>query len=246
MSVLSVRFHSEALGKQTSFNVIHPDQGVGPFPVVLQLHGYSDDSFSWLYNSNIVRHAAAWPMIVVLPDGGTSRYLNLKFHERFGLQRYEDYLVQDVRREVERTFSTRPGPWAIGGLSMGGYGALRLGMKYPEKFASVWAHSAGMLRLTEDWIEKLDDPNDADVFIHAKRLKARRDAGEPTPVISFDSGVDDFVFEHNREFHQHLDTVGLEDSWFEHPGAHTWNYWDEHVQEAIAQHARVFGIEALV
>jgi S-formylglutathione hydrolase FrmB len=185
-------------------------------------------------------------MIVVLPDGGTSRYLNLKFHERFGLQRYEDYLVQDIRREVERTFSTRPGPWAIGGLSMGGYGALRLGMKYPEKFASVWAHSAGMLRLTDDWIEKLDDRDDADVFVHAERLKARRDAGEPTPAISFDSGVDDFVFEHNREFHEHLDTIGLEHSWFEHPGAHTWDYWDEHVREALVQHARIFGIDALV
>jgi S-formylglutathione hydrolase FrmB len=181
-------------------------------------------------------------MIVVLPDGGTSRYLNLKFHERFGLQRYEDYLVQDIRREVERTFSTRPGPWAIGGLSMGGYGALRLGMKYPEKFASVWAHSAGMLRLTDDWIEKLDDPDDADIFIQAERLKARRDAGESTPVISLDSGVDDFVFEHNREFHEHLNTIGLEHSWFEHPGAHTWDYWDEHVQEALEQHAAVFGI----
>ena len=85
MSVLTVRFHSEALGKRTSFNVIHPDKGEGPFPVLMQLHGYSDDSFSWLYNSNIVRHVADLPLIVVLPDGGTSRYVNLAIHERFGL-----------------------------------------------------------------------------------------------------------------------------------------------------------------
>ena len=243
MSVLTVRFHSEALGKQTSFNVIHPDQGEGPFPVVLQLHGYSDDSVSWLYNSNLVRHAAKWPMIIVLPDGGTSRYLNLEFHERFGLQRYEDFLVRDVCREVERTFSTRSGPWAIGGLSMGGYGALRIGMKHSGMFASVWAHSAGMLRLTEDWLAKLDDRDDADVFIHAERFKARREAGEPTPVISFDSGIDDFVFEHNREFHEHLTQIGLEHSWFEHPGAHTWDFWNEHVKEALDQHARVFCLD---
>jgi putative tributyrin esterase len=244
MSVLNVRFKSEALGKYTSFNVIHPEEGVGPFPVVMQLHGYSDDAYSWLYNSNLANHASAYPMIVVLPDGGTSRYLNLKFHERFGLQRYEDYLVHDVRREVERTFHTRPGPWAIGGLSMGGYGALRIGMKHADRFASIWAHSAGMLHLDPDWVAKLEDPDDASVFRHAERLEARREAGEPTPVLSFDSGVDDFVFEANRDFHQHLEQIGLEHSWFEHPGAHTWDYWDLHVQEALAQHARVFGVPA--
>ncbi|HEU0165229.1 MAG TPA: hypothetical protein VFQ54_09290, partial [Thermomicrobiales bacterium] len=92
MSVLTVRFASKALGKQTGFNVIHPDRGDGPFPVLMQLHGYSDDSFSWLYNSSIVRHVADLPLIVVLPDGGTSRYMNLSRHPRFGLARYEDLL----------------------------------------------------------------------------------------------------------------------------------------------------------
>jgi S-formylglutathione hydrolase FrmB len=245
MSVVTVRFYSEALGKQTAFNVIHPDQGEGPFPVLMQLHGYSDDSFSWLYNSNLVRHAANWPMIVVLPDGGTSRYLNLNFHDRFGLMRYEDLLVRDIRREVERVFSVRSSPWAIGGLSMGGYGALRIGMKYPDKFASIWAHSAGMLHLPDDWLAKLDDPDDASVFLHAEKLRARRDAGEATPVVSFDSGVDDFVYEDNVDFHKHLQQIGLEHTWFEHPGSHTWDYWDLHVREALAQHANVFEIEAI-
>lgn len=243
MTVMTLRFRSEALGKQTSFNVIHPDQGEGPFPVVMQLHGYSDDSFSWLYNSNIVRHAGAYPVIVVLPDGGTSRYLNLRFHERFGLQRYEDLLVRDIRREVERTFHVRPGKWGIGGLSMGGYGSLRLGMKYPELFSSVWGHSSGMVRLDPDWIEKLDDPDDANLFRLAEKLLARRDAGEETPVVSFDCGVDDFVYDANREFQGHLAQIGFEHHWAEHPGAHTWDYWDEHVVEAFAQHANVFGIE---
>ena len=243
MSVSTIRFYSVALGKQTSFNVIYPDAGVGPFPVVMQLHGYSDDSFSWLYNSNIVRHAATWPMIVVLPDGGTSRYLNLNFHERFGLQRYEDLLVRDIRVEVERTFAARPGPWAIGGLSMGGYGALRLGMKYPDLFSSIWAHSSGMVLLDADWVAKLDDPDDADLFVLAELLNERHNRGEATPQITFDSGVDDFVIEPNREFHRHLETIGLDHNWFEHPGAHTWDYWDEHVVTAFAQHAQVFGID---
>ena len=243
MSVSTIRFYSVALGKQTSFNVIYPDAGEGPFPVVMQLHGYSDDSFSWLYNSNILRHAAKWPIVVVLPDGGTSRYLNLKFHERFGLQRYEDLLVHDIRREVERTFAVRSGPWAISGLSMGGYGALRLGLKYPELFSSVWAHSAGMVLLDPDWVAKLDDPDDANLFVLAERFQERRDRNDPTPEITFDSGVDDFVYKPNLDFHHHLERIGLAHQWFENPGAHTWDYWDQHVVSALAQHARVFDID---
>ena len=242
MSVLTVRFHSEALGKQTSFNVIHPDQGDGPFPVLMQLHGYSDDAFSWLYNSGLARHAGAYPLIVVLPDGGTSRYLNLPYHERFGLQRYEDLLMRDIPAQVGRTFQVRPGPMAIGGLSMGGYGALRLGIKHSTRFASIWAHSAGLRLLDDAFLGRLDDPDDASVDVQAERLKARLDAGEPGPVISFDCGTEDQLLDRNRELHAHLESIELVHHYTEHPGGHTWDYWDEHVQEALAQHARVLGL----
>lgn len=238
MSVLNVRFYSAALGKHTGFNIIHPDHGDGPFPVLIQLHGYSDDSFSWLYNSRLVEHVADYPLIVVLPDGGTSRYINLPGLDRFGLQRYEDLIVDDIPAEVRRTFNVRDGRWAIGGLSMGGFGALRLGMKHPDRFASIWAHSAGVSALPEVLLASLDDRADALVETHAARLVERADR----PRITFDCGVDDFLIEPNRALHRHLDGIGLPHAYHEHPGAHTWAYWDEHVQEALAQHAEVFGL----
>lgn len=241
MSIVNVRFRSEALGKHTSFNAILPDAGDGPFPVVMQLHGYSDDAWSWLYNSRIASHAAAWPMIVVLPDGGTSRYLNLPFHERFGLQRYEDLLIDDIPREVNRLFPVQTGKWAIGGLSMGGFGALRLGLKYPDRFASIWAHSAGLRPLDEDFLSKLPDRDEVDVAGFARRALT---SDEP-PVLAFDCGVDDDpLIHHNRDLHRALDEIQYPHVWNEHPGAHTWDYWDLHVQEALVQHARVFGINA--
>lgn len=239
MSVVNVRFSSKALSKQTSFNVIHPDRGEGPFPVLVQLHGFSDDSKSWLYNSNIVRHVAELPLIVVLPDGGTARYLNVRTHERYAQQNYEDLVMRDIPAEVTRLFHVRPGPWAIGGLSMGGYGALRLGMKFPDRFASVWAHSAGLRPLDEAFLATLDSPEDADLEHFARKLKER---GE-WPEISFDCGTEDFLIEDNRVFHASLEELGLPHTYNEHPGAHTWDYWDEHVQEALAQHARVLGID---
>ncbi|HWK81023.1 MAG TPA: alpha/beta hydrolase-fold protein [Thermomicrobiales bacterium] len=242
MSVVTVRFASEALGKQTSFNVIHPDRGEGPFPVLIQLHGYSDDSFSWLYNSNIVRHVAELPLVVAFPDGGTSRYVNTPFHERYALQRYEDLIVRDIPRELGKLFRVTDGPWAIGGLSMGGQGSLRIGMKHSDRFGSIYAHSSGMLVPDPDWLAKLDDPDDASCFVQADRLKARVEGGAAMPVITFDCGVDDFTLDGNRALHAHMEAIGLDHTYREFSGAHTWDYWDEHVQDALVQHARVLGI----
>lgn len=242
MSVHTVRLFSEALSRQSSFNLIHPEAMDGPFHVLVQLHGFSDDHWSWLLNSKLVRHVRQFPLIVVLPDGGTSRYVNLQMHERYGVQRYEDHIMEDVLGYVRRTFQVRPGPMAIGGLSMGGYGALRLGMKYPDVFGSIWAHSAGLRPLDDAFLGLLDDPSDADVLVHARRIRARRDAGAPTPEIAFDCGVDDVLIEHNRELHTALDDIGLEHRFAEHPGGHSWEYWDAHVPEALARHAQVLGV----
>jgi S-formylglutathione hydrolase FrmB len=81
---------------------------------------------------------------------------------------------------------------------------------------------------------------DASVYEHASRLKR---AGRQIPLISFDCGVDDRLIDSNREFDEHLTRIGLSHQYAEHPGDHTWDYWDLHVREALAQHAKVFGIE---
>ncbi|MBA2557929.1 MAG: esterase family protein, partial [Chloroflexi bacterium] len=130
MTVANIRFFSEALGKWTRYNVILPDAGDGSYPV-LQLHGLGDDEDSWLERSNLVRYVADLPLIVVLPDGATSAYLTWKSSDRLNQHRHEDLLMQDIRAHLWRHFHVTEGPWAIGALSMGGNGAIRLGLKYP-------------------------------------------------------------------------------------------------------------------
>jgi len=238
MGVASVQFHSAGLGKSVEYHVILPERGDGPFPVLLQLHGLSDDASAWLQRANLVRHVAHYPLLVVLPDGGTSGYLNWRAPERLGQQNYEDLLMRDIPAHLARHFNVRPGSWAIGGLSMGGYGAMRLGLKYPDRFASIWAHSSAFhigQMATGDWFA---DPADADISTHARAL-----ANAATrPVISFDCGLDDELLQYNRGFHRELDELGIAHHYAEHPGGHTWEYWDAHVQVALAQHARVLGI----
>lgn len=242
MSIAAMQFRSDALGKRVSYNVILPDEGEGPFPVLVQLHGLSDDCNAWIQKSNLVRHVEALPLVVVLPDGGTSAYFNWKDAGRLGRQNYEDLIITDISNHVRRHLNVTEGPWAIGGLSMGGWGALWLGLKHPDRFSSIWAHSSKLdWRASQLQLSMLANPEDVDILALAERVATL----DRKPVISFDCGVDDELIEENRAFRDHLGTIGLEHHYAEHPGGHTWDYWDEHVREALVQHGRVLGLRTV-
>lgn len=235
LNLATMQFHSRALGRHVTYTAILPTGGTGPFPVLYQLHGRSDDHTAWVVHSRLVDHVAGLPLIVVLPDGGISGWRNLSPHER-----YEDFITVDLLDHVQRTFHVRPGPAAIGGLSMGGGGAIRLGLKHPDLFASIWGHSSSLptaQRMAPGASE--EDTSRDDVFAIAVGLVGMSDP----PRLSFDCGVDDALLQENRAFHVYLEAVGLPHTYLEHPGGHTWDYWDRHVRSAVRQHTEVLGIK---
>ena len=232
MNLVTVQFFSPALGRHVTYSAILPEDQVDEAPVLYQLHGRSDDHTAWLNLSNLVVYAREFPFIIVLPDGGVSFWRNYSARER-----YETFVIEDLDSHVRRTFRARPGKAAIGGLSMGGYGAMALGLKYPERFASIWSHSSAFY--DADRFRRFDvppdDPEEMDIFRLAARAKERGDL----PVIGFDCGRDDFLIEENRRFHRHLVDLGVPHTYLEHDGAHTWDYWDRHVRDALRQHRKV-------
>jgi putative tributyrin esterase len=238
MNLATMRFRSMAMRRHVTYNAILPTEGEGPFPVILQLHGYSDDHLDWLYQSNLARYAEQYPFIIVLPDGGTSHYLD---HDpapdpqsRIGLQRYESYLIQDLREHVMKFLPAREGRWGIGGLSMGGFGAMRLGCKYPDLFASIWAHS-GVYHSLDDLKDLVQHPEDTTIFTHIDHLAQTN----PDLKITFDCGEDDELVVHNRILHRYMVERGISHDYFEHEGEHDWNYWDKHIKEALEQHKQI-------
>lgn len=238
MSLARIEFFSPALGQHVTYSLYLPDAGEGPFPVVFQLHGLTDSHATWVNHSNIARHATGLPMAIAFPDTGTGAYLNWIGHERIGKRNYEDLIVTDITYHLKRHFNVTDGPWAIGGLSMGGYGSMRLGLKYPDRFASIWSHSSKF-----EWegiVEpgQFADPRDTDVRHHAQKLLASGNM----PVISFDCGTDDELIDESRRFNQYLTELGIVHTYNEHPGGHEWDYWDTHVKSALEQHARVLGL----
>ena len=247
MAFCTVNFRSPVLSKACSMDVLLPDMqpGDGPFPVLYLLHGLSDDHTIWQRRTSIERYAAGLPLIVAMPDGARSFYC-----DAVDGPAYETYMMQDVVGFVDRFFHTVPTREgrAIGGLSMGGYGSLKLALKFPDRFCSVAAHSSyqaitrGSIRddLTDELRRILGDSPEGgkdDLFAIARGL-----APEQAPAIRFDCGADDGLLQHNRDFHAHLDTLGVVHEYEEFPGAHDWGYWDAHVQEALEFHRRALGI----
>jgi S-formylglutathione hydrolase FrmB len=244
MSVGEMHLFSSSLLRQATFAFYVPSaQFEPPYPALLQLHGAGDNYASWFQNSMLPVHLERYPFVVVTPAGDLSSWTNFGIKGRGTA--YEDYLVQDLMPEVERIFPIRPGPWAIGGLSMGGYGAVRLGLLYPDRFASIYAHSSALFR-AERWRERRPDITDedlaaADIFPYAARV-----AGEPDrPALTFDCGEDDPLLPDNRAFHAYLEEIGYPHTYHEYPGGHTWDYWNAHVQDALARHAEVLGVTPL-
>ena len=253
MALAEIRFFGASVGFQTTMNVILPESGKGPFPVFYLLHGLSDDHTTWTRRSNIERYVAGLPLIVVMPFGHRGWYSNSHANPQ---ERHEDHIVKDVVGIVDRMFPTIAGREGrvLGGLSMGGYGAVKLALKYPNMFCSAVSHSGAthlpvhhLMQEPEKHKESIRDcraifgpdweggPNDCVAL-------AKRCPKKLRPQIRFDCGKKDFLLRMNREFHRELTGLNYPHEYREFPGGHEWGYWDEHVLGAIAFHRRVLGI----
>ncbi|MGE5653031.1 MAG: alpha/beta hydrolase [Bacillota bacterium] len=233
MSTGTMHFFSKALGRFVRYSLVlpNPEQaGPGPYPVLYQLHGAEGDDLAWLELSNFARHLRGTPFIAVLPDGALSYWLDYSPRER-----YESMLIEDLPRHLASLYQVDLARACIGGLSMGGYGALRLALKYPEHFVSAYGHSSALWS-REEWQARQalpTDIDDADIDLWVKR------SGQGyLPAIGFDCGESDAFINHNRRLHHLLDRCGIAHGYQEFPGGHSWDYWDEHVRRAIAQHLR--------
>ena len=239
MAFCELKYFSPALQKATAANIILPETTLeGPFPVLYLLHGLSDDHTIWHRRTSIERYVQDLPLIVVMPDTGRGFYTDAKE----GMA-WETAIVRDLVNYVDKMFPTIPTRRGrcLAGLSMGGYGAVKLALKHPDLFSAAVSHSGAL-----EFVRKIDptwDNYQEWVRIYGKKgvgsaddchaLATKSDA-EKRPALRIDCGVDDFLIEQNREFHAHLNSLGYVHEYEEFPGAHAWQYWDLHIQEAIS------------
>jgi|SRR5579871_583586 len=148
LPVKTVAFSSDAVGRTMKYNIILPakyDQSSDRYPVLYLLHGFSSNYRAWA-RLGAGEAARPYDLIVVMPDVGNSWYVNWAVSEDAQKNRWEDYMIKDLIDHIDATYRTiakREGR-AINGLSMGGYGAIMLGLKHPDLFCSIGSHSGAL------------------------------------------------------------------------------------------------------
>ncbi len=252
MSLFTAHWSSGILGKATTAQVVYPDTGKPPFPTLYLLHGLSDDSTMWLRRTRLEVYAANLPLIIVMPDGYRGFYTDN--HEGAA---YARHIGEELPAFIERTFQALPArsARAIGGLSMGGYGALRVGLGYHNRFCSIHSHSGALGWGKNEKFDQIakstgrgDDfaaelrrifgPSPEGTDHHLLTLAKRAKKARRLPEISIDCGTEDFLLADNRTFADELRTSMIPHSYKEHGGGHEWGYWDTHIQEALAFHMK--------
>lgn len=236
---------SAALSRRADVTIyVPPDATAESLPLVLLLHGVYGSHWAWSLKGGahrvlqrLMKDEGLPPMVLAMPSDGLwgdgSGYLRHLDAD------YARWIVEEVpalaamvepRCETALRF--------ISGLSMGGYGALRLGARYAEKFAGISAHSSITdFRQMEGFVE---EPTEA-FRLHVDEVPGVREAmlarRGSLPPIRFDCGTEDELVDHNRALHQELKAAGIPHTYEESPGGHTWEYWHEHVADSL----RFFG-----
>lgn len=209
------------------------------FPVVYMLHGLGGSADDWLAHTRIARHAAPYPFLLIFPDADSSWYTDsADGASRWG-HRFLDEMMPDVEARF-RTVARREGRGLIG-LSMGGFGACRLALAHPDRFAAAASHSGSLLKAREETPPDAPHPvfgdprRDAahrranDPFVLAERL-----AGSPgLPALYLDCGLKDYLLEASRAFHARLERLSVPHAYAERPGYHTWPYWNRAVRHSL-------------
>ncbi len=238
MALLDIHLRSEVLQKQVGMYVVLPEKaGQKNFRTIYLLHGLSDDYTIWLRRTSVERYATEYDFLLVMPDTGRFFYTN----SVDGLHRYEDHMLEVVEF-VDRIFPTVKSSSGRGlsGNSMGGYGSLKLAIKYPHLFGSVSAHSS--LTDVVQWLQGLPGREFNRIF--GQPVKQENDLfflAEKTniwPAVRFDCGTEDVLLEQNRRFHEHLKKLKRPHIYEEFPGGHDWAYWDIHIQDSLRFHAQ--------
>ena len=252
MALLNVHWSSKVLQKKVATYVIVPEIGAPPFPVFYLLHGLSDDYTAWVRRTRIEWYVRELPLIVVMPDGYRGFYT-----DNDAGPAYATHFAEELPAFIERTFPAERTRRArcVGGLSMGGYGALRLALGYPDRYASANSHSGAVAYggfdcsregspLSPTETRQIFGPtprgSDHDLLALASRAKSR---GAPLPELLIDCGTEDHLLADNRALHAGLERLGIPHSYREFPGAHDWDYWDAHVRDAIDFHARALDLK---
>ena len=259
MAVFEINFHSESLGRTVPLYVILPtdktyfpgtfkrEEGK-PYKTLYLLHGVIGNYTDWLYNTQIKKYAEDADLCVVMPSGDNSMYLDQ------GVDFYGEFVGKELVEFTRKTFplSHKREDTYIGGLSMGGFGAMRNGLKYHKTFGAIISLS-GAYVLDEEALIEVENPQFVgETTAYKKRvygddLKAAlisdknpkylieilSDKHIDFPEIYMACGTEDFLLDKNKSIDELLTKCHVKHTFVTGPGAHEWDFWDQYIKKAL-------------
>ena len=251
MALINCDFFSESLGVCTSMTVILPQNtksqigmdgkaGKKKHPVLYLLHGMSDDHTIWLRRTSIERYVSSLGLAVVMPAVARSYYTDMHCG-----QKYWTFVSEELPALAESFFpiSSKKEDTFAAGLSMGGYGAFKLALARPEKFAAAASLSGALdpqqlaTYIPDRSVENFSIFGDKSIYgtnndlYHLSRELAKSNA--PKPRLFECCGTEDFLYQDNLKFRDHLTSLNYDLTYEEGPGTHEWGYWDTNIQRAL-------------
>ena len=252
--VQTIQFESKLIGKTLPYNVLLPVDYDQPgakskrYPVIYLLHGLAGHYTNWLERTRLVEYTTGYEFIIVMPEGNDSWYTD---SATVPTDKYESYIVQELIPDVEKRFRAGGAreARAIGGLSMGGYGALKFGVKYPRLFvlavsmsgaldAASWTRAdLGGFEFILQTLDPVYGANPSETRAANDLSKLYRELPAPQiaalPFVYLDCGTEDPLLSTNRGFVDILLSRKIPHEYRELPGGHAWPYWDAQVQEVL-------------
>ena len=250
--VQTIQFQSKLIGATLPYSVIlPPNYETSPttrYPVLYLLHGLTGHYVDWVTRTNVADYAARYSMIIVTPEGNDSWYTDSATNEK---DKYETYVIKELIPDVQQRFRTIEARYgrAIAGLSMGGYGAIKFGLKSPATFVFAGSMSGafGVAKFTEKeigssgWQKSLqlfgpvggETRKANDLFEIVSTLTPQQVSA--LPFFYFDCGTEDspLIFPYNRDLAALMFEKKIPHEFRQLPGDHSWGYWDRQVQEVL-------------
>jgi putative tributyrin esterase len=265
-NVRIVHFPSATLAEERTMLVMLPvdyDMAVRRYPVLYLLHGYDADITDWARGTNLSDYATRHQLIIVTPDASHSWYVNSVSNPK---AHYDDYIMKDVIAYVDKNFRTIPEPFsrAIAGVSMGGFGAMFLGLEHWDQFAAIGSFSgsvayghfpAGSIpknptdeekKKIQEYVDLMGAPGSReqkarDVFELAQQIPV-----EQVPMLFLVCGGQDEGVEQTHAFLEVLAKRRIPYEYREiSPRGHEWRIWNEEIPVFLDKLEKLDGFEPL-
>lgn len=228
---------SPSLSSRADVSVYIPEQlqEVESAPVIVLLHGVYGSHWAWSMKGNahgvlqkMINNKDLKPFILVMPSDGLwgdgSGYVPHKF------QNFEKWIGKEIPCLIRQTINevNEDSSFFIAGLSMGGYGAFRIGLKYSKTYQAISGHSSITdIQQMKDFVEEDWSFWDEENIGSIEKIILQIDK---LPKIRFDCGIDDKLLIPNQRLHQFLLKHKIVHQYQEFPGGHEWAYWQKYIE----------------